>query len=211
MLQIPVVYGMTMGELGLMINGEGWLRNTRDTCDLTVIPCKGYDHTMTWAPYVKPSPNLPNLRAILLYPSLCFFEGTTVSVGRGTDDQFQVIGHPELKTAPYVFTPVSKPGASKPLHEGLECFGHSLTHLTAEEIMEKQQLDLSWLITYYQALKDTTPFFLENHFIDKLAGTDQLRLDIIAGKTEREIRASWQDELESFQELREKYLLYDDF
>lgn len=211
MIQVPVVYGMTMGELGLMINGEGWLRNTSDTCNLSVIPCKGYDHTTTYAPGERPSPNLPNLRSILLYPSLCFFEGTTVSVGRGTNDQFQIIGHPKIVTGSYIFTPESKPGATHPLHEGTPCYGWSLKDLSIEMIMEKRQLDLHWLIAFYQALKEKDRFFLENHFFDKLAGTDQLRLDILAGKTEQQIRESWQEDLEAFKKLRTKYLLYEDF
>jgi len=210
MHEIPVVYGLTIGELAGMINGEGWLENGAQ-CDLTVIKCTGYDHTMTYDLPVAPSPNLPNLRSVLLYPSLCFFEGTTVSVGRGTNTQFQVIGHPKLMTGSYTFTPKSMPGALYPKHEGVQLYGTGLASLDIQTIRQWERLNLSWLIGYYEELAPKNQFFLENNFIDKLAGTDKLRKQIIDGMTEEEIRGTWKEGIEVFKKNRQKYLLYPDF
>jgi len=207
---IPVVYGMTIGELATMINGEGWLENGV-LCDLTVIRCENYDHTMTYDLPVAPSPNLPNLRSILLYPSLCFFEGTSVSVGRGTDDQFQVIGHPDFSIGSYVFTPEPKPGAMHPKYDGVVLHGTGLVSLSAESIMKWKSLNLAWLIQYHTYLSGNGDFFLENLFFDRLAGTAQLREQIVAGWTEDQIKESWVEDLTNFKVKRELYLLYPDF
>lgn len=207
---IPVVYGMTIGELAMMINGEGWLDGGLQ-CDLKVIPCENYDHNMTYDVPVPPSPNLPNLRSILLYPSLCFFEGTNVSVGRGTDNQFQVLGHPEYTPGPYHFTPEPKPGAMHPKSDGVELHGTSLVSLSPSEIMHWRSINLSWLMQYYAYLSDKGEFFLENLFFDKLAGTARLREQIIAGWTESEIKESWAESLANFKVKRKAYLLYQDF
>lgn len=204
---VPTVYGMTIGEYAQMINGEGWLAG-HIKCDLTVIPCKNYTHNTYYELPVKPSPNLPDMRSILLYPSTCFFEGTTLSLGRGTDKQFQVIGHPKL-SADFSFKPLPNEGAKDPPLKGQVCYGEDLSKLTIGSIMNKGKLDLSYLIRYHQQMKAVgEKYFLDNHFIDKLAGSDKLRKQITAGKTEEEIRATWAPGLEKFQKIRVKYLLY---
>jgi len=207
---IPVVHGMTVGELAQMINGEGWLANGAK-CSLTVVPCKNYDHTISYTLPVKPSPNLPNQRSVYLYPSLCFFEGTTLSIGRGTQKQFQVIGHPSFKTMPFQFTPVSSAGAKYPKLENEKCYGVDLSTSLEKELFEKQQLDLSWLLKMYQAFDNKNSFFLDNGFFDKLAGTKQLQKQITEGLSEAQIRASWQTNLDAFKIKRKQYLLYADF
>lgn len=209
---VPIVYGMTIGEYAGMINGEGWLENDLE-CKLTVVECVNYDHTKTYDLPVKPSPNLPNHKSILLYPSLCLFEGTTVSVGRGTDLQFQLVGHPALRDkAPYSFTPESKPGATHPMHEGKICYGMEFHHADVSTLHQESQLNIGILIQYYKMVNaQKKPFFLENNFFDKLAGTSTLRKQIIAGKSEVEIKESWQDDLNTFKNVRKKYLLYPDF
>lgn len=207
---IPAVHGMTVGELAQMINEEGWLGENK-SCDLTIIPCVNYNHTKSYVLPIKPSPNLPNQRSVYLYPGLCFFEGTSLSIGRGTQKQFQLIGHPQLKAMPFQFTPVSSPGAKYPKLENEVCYGVDLSTLPEDELFKRQQLDLTWLIQMYTAFTDKENFFLDNGFFDKLAGTTNLREQIIAGKSEQEIRDSWRAELDDFKQLRKKYLLYDDF
>jgi uncharacterized protein YbbC (DUF1343 family) len=207
---IPIVYGMTVGELALMIKGESWL-DTEKTCDLTVIPCLNYDHSKIYNPPVKPSPNLPNLRSILLYPSLCLFEGTQVSIGRGTDNQFQVIGHPDYTPGSYTFIPEPKPGATKPKLEGESCYGTSLVNLQPEQIAQWKKISLGYLLSYHNYLKERNSFFLPNKYFDRLAGGDQLRKQIENGASESEIRESWASDLESFKSTRSRYLLYPDF
>jgi len=204
---VPVVHGMTIGELAQMINGEGWLANAVK-CRLKVISCLNYTRQTPYELPVAPSPNLPNMRSIYLYPSLCFFEGTQLSVGRGTDKQFQVLGHPDLKTGEYTFTPQPNPGARYPKLEGKQCRGYDLTTIPADDIRQKARIDLSYLIDLYNAYPNKNDFFLENKWIDKLAGTPELRQQILAGKTEEEIRKSWGGELEKYKELRRPYLLY---
>ncbi|GAB2591592.1 exo-beta-N-acetylmuramidase NamZ family protein [Spirosoma areae] len=205
---IPVVYGLTIGELAQMINGEGWLTglsNTpKKTCPLTVVPLKNYTHQTPYVLPVPPSPNLPNQQAVLLYPSLCFFEGTVVSVGRGTDKQFQVIGSPYTNYGPYTFTPVDKPGAVNPPLEGKACYGLDLSKAT----ISKQGLMLTYFFDFFKRASDKSAFFLANNGIDRLAGTDQLRLQLLAGVPEAKIRKSWQPALDSYKQIRKKYLLY---
>lgn len=205
---IPVVHGMTIGEYARMINGEGWLANGV-SCELRVINCKNYSHQRAYKLPVNPSPNLPNMRSIYLYPSLCFFEGTQLSVGRGTNKQFQVLGHPQLPIGDYTFTPESNPGAKYPKLQGEECRGIDLTTIAEESIRAKASIDLSYLIKMYNAFPDKANFFLENKWIDKLAGGPDLREQILAGKSEEEIKKSWEAGLENFNEVRQKYLLYD--
>lgn len=200
---IPVVYGLTMGELARMINGQGWLAGAK-TCPLTVIPLKNYTHQTPYTLPVPPSPNLPNQQAILLYPSLCFFEGTVVSVGRGTDKQFQVIGSPYTKYGPYTFTPVDKPGAINPPLEGQLCYGLDLSAIT----VSRNGLMLDYFFDFFRRATDKNKFFLANRGIDRLAGTDQLRLQMMAGVSERKIRESWEPGLAAYKLLRKKYLLY---
>lgn len=206
---VPVVHGMTVGEYARMINGEGWLKNSIQV-DLTVIPCTHYDHTQPYDLPVPPSPNLPNMRSIYLYPSLCFFEGTSVSVGRGTQQQFQVYGHPDAMVGDYFFTPYPLPGAKYPKHEGQRCQGYSLVDLPVDSLRRRAQLDLHYLIDFYQAHPEPDAFFLSNNFFDKLAGGTQLRRQILAGVPLAEIRAGWQEELVAFGEVRGRYLLYED-
>jgi uncharacterized protein YbbC (DUF1343 family) len=207
---VPVVHGMTVGEYARMINGEGWLKAGIQV-DLTVIPSRHYTHSKAYALPVPPSPNLPNMRSIYLYPSLCFFEGTNVSVGRGTNKQFQIYGKPGFEGGQYRFTPVSMPGAKYPKHEGKLCQGYDLSEIAAEEIRQEAQLNLRYLIDFYNQAAQPANFFLDNGFFDKLAGSDQLRLHIVDGKTEAEIRKGWQPALSAFRQKRAKYLLYEDF
>ena len=204
---VPVVYGMTIGEYAQMINGEGWLTN-KATCKLTVIDCKNYTHDSYYELPVKPSPNLPNIRSVLLYPSTCFFEGTTLSLGRGTENQFQVIGHPKIKSE-YSFTPMPNEGAKDPPLNGQKCYGTDLSNVTTGSIIQSKKIDLSYLLEYYKKMTDLNEkFFLDNNFIDKLAGSDQLRKQILAGKNEQEIKETWKPGLEVFHKIRAKYLIY---
>ncbi|PPK88264.1 uncharacterized protein YbbC (DUF1343 family) [Neolewinella xylanilytica] len=203
---IPVVHGLTVGEYGKMVNGEGWLGEGL-TCDLTVVPCRDYTHDSPYELPVAPSPNLPNQRSIYLYPSLCFFEGTALSVGRGTDKQFQVYGHPQLE-APFTFTPRPGPGAADPKLNGEVCHGYDLTNTPAVTYRENQ-LNLQPLLSTHGALTDAgVSFFTRPDFFDLLAGTDRLRKMIAAGESEEAIRASWADELAAYRAMRDRYLLY---
>ena len=205
---VPTVYGMTIGEYGKMINGEDWLKNGAQ-CDLTVIPCKNYDHTTYYNLPIKPSPNLPNIQSIFLYPSLCLFEGTNVSVGRGTEMQFQMYGHPAWTDAPSKIKIKSMPGAKYPKHENKTIGYKSLQDLTKGALHNRDGLNMDYLVEMYQVLTaQGEPFFLENNFFEKLAGTDQLRAQLKAGKSAEEIRASWKSGVDDFKTIREKYLLY---
>ena len=210
MHKIPIVHGMTVGELAKMINGEGWLANGL-RCRLTVIPCEGYDHETFYELPIKPSPNLPNSHSIYLYPSLCLFEGTAISVGRGTDQQFQVIGDPKLYGYPFRFTPVSKSGAKYPKHENKTCYGQDLSTLSLEALRAERQFNLSYLLDIYKAYPDKATFFNKNNFFDKLAGNATLQNQIKSGMTESQIRDSWRYELDYFKYKRKNYLLYPDF
>lgn len=202
---VPVVYGMTIGEYAGMINGEGWLQGGVK-CQLTVIPCRNWSREMTYDLPVKPSPNLPDRVSVMLYPSVCLFEGTVISEGRGTYTPFQMFGHPELKNMDYVFIPRSIPGMSKsPKCLGQKCYGMNLTG-KYEEVKTGRKLRLDWLLLAYRNYTGKVSFFTP--FFEKLAGNGQLRRDIKAGKTEEEIRASWQSGLERFEQIRKKYLIY---
>ena len=195
---IPVVHGMTIGEYAKMINGENWISTK---CDLTIIKMENYTHDMSYNLPIKPSPNLPNARSINLYPSLCLFEGTSISIGRGTDYPFQHFGAPYLESS-YSFTPKSGEGSKHPKHEDIVCFGTDLrfqdNYLTT--------INLNWIIEAYKQSSEKEEFFTD--FFDKLAGTDKLKKQIIAGMTVREIKASWQEGLEEFKKIRKKYLIY---
>ncbi|MBC5775040.1 DUF1343 domain-containing protein [Pontibacter sp. KCTC 32443] len=199
---IPIVHGLTVGELAQMINSEKWLEGQRQA-KITVIPVANYTHSTPYTLPVKPSPNLPNQQAIILYPSLCLFEGTNVSVGRGTPTPFQVIGSPNYTFKDFSFTPVSTPGATEPPYKNQVCYGKNLTDPAAA-----QPFTLSYLIDFYKNSTEQDKFF--NNFFEKLAGTSELRKQIIAGKTEAEIRASWEPALSNYKTLRKKYLLYPD-
>ena len=202
---VPVVYGMTIGEYGKMVNGEGWLKNGVH-CELTVVGVPGYDRNAIYELPVKPSPNLPNWESVYLYPSLCLFEGTIVSVGRGTDKPFQIFGHPALR-GDYSFTPQSMEGASKPMFEGEKCRGLDLTEFAHDYANNTNQLHLDWLIDAYQQLTGNNYLFFKKYF-DLLAGDNLLKQQIENGKSAEGIRASWKSDLKSFRSIREKYLIY---
>lgn len=208
---VPVVYGMTIGEYARMINGEKWLANGVQ-CDLTVILLEGYTHETRYVLPVAPSPNLQTVEAVYLYPSLCLFEGTNVSVGRGTDQPFEMYGAPGMRAGDYRFTPHAIPGVSEnPPFKDVECVGFLLSEIASYEFhkLVPGELDLSYLMTAYQNCPDKASFFLKNNFFDKLAGTAQLRKQIVEGATDEEIRASWQPGLDAFKAVRAKYLLYE--
>ena len=197
---IPIIHGLTIGELAQMINGEGWLNNGMQ-CDLTVIPVKNWDHTKTYSLPVRPSPNLPNDLSISLYPSLCLFEGTIMSVGRGTNYPFQQVGHPNYPDTSHTFTPKSREGAKWPPYENKKCFGVSWIGQKPE-----YQFSLTPIINAYQKM-ETDSFF--NSYFEKLAGNSRLRKQIESGMTEVEIKNTWKKELEAYKKKRAKYLLYD--
>ena len=205
---VPIVHGMTIGEYVRMINGEGWLKGGGG-CALEVITCSNYTHDMKFAPPVPPSPNLPNEAAVWLYPSLCLFEGTSVSVGRGTDKPFQCIGYPGCTVGEYHFTPKSLPGAKQPPYLGKECTGLDLQEFGMIQARMDRKLNLQWLLEMYREAPDKSKFF--NSFFDTLAGGTGLREAIIAGSDEATIRATWKPGLEAFMKVRAKYLLYPDF
>lgn len=203
MHEIPLLHGMTVGELAQMIKGEGWI-NAADDLDLTVIPVADYQRTQPYALPVAPSPNLPNAQAIQLYPSLCLFEATAVSIGRGTEFPFQVMGHDEVHLGEFKFSPRSMPNsAPSPKLEGQTVYGKDLRE------SELHGLDLGLFIAAYQKFDAAgVTFFTAPDFMDKLSGTDTLRKAIIAGQSEAEIRASWQADLANFKQRRQPYLLY---
>ena len=200
MHQIPTLHGMTIGEYGQMVNGEKWLA-AGIQCKLTVIPCLNYKRDMFYSLPVKPSPNLPNDQAINLYASLCLFEGTNVSSGRGTEKQFQIYGSPFLPKTSFSFTPVSNFGSKDPMNKGLLCYGEDLS-----QAPKVHQLELKWLIKAYNVTSDKSKFFTP--FFTKLAGTKKLQQQIEAGTSEAEIRKSWEKGLVDFKAMRKKYLIY---
>lgn len=203
-LPIPVVHGMTLGELALMVNGEKWLPASKE-CDVTVIKCKNYTHHSLYQLPVAPSPNLPNMKAIYLYPSTCYFEATPVSLGRGTSLPFQIYGHPNMRDYDYAFTPKSVPGAKNPPQLDKLCYGKDLSGLSDKEIWEKG-VDLSYVIDAYTNLNMGEHFF--RPFFELLIGTDYVRKMIIQGKSADEIKAMWKDDVEKFKVQRKPYLLY---
>lgn len=209
MCPIPVVHGLTMAEYALMLNGEKWLEGGAQ-CEIFYIRMKGWDHNTYYELPVRPSPNLPNNTAVTLYPSLCFFEGTVVSVGRGTDLPFQVIGYPGNKDGNYEFTPVNMPGvATNPPYAGKKCNGYNLVSYGNEVARYSGKLNINWLLQMYHEYKDTASFFTP--FFDKLAGNSDFRKEIEMGWQEEQIRNSWGNKLEAYRLMRKKYLLYKDF
>ena len=202
---VPVVHGMTVGEYAKMLNGEGWLKNGV-RCDLIVIKCKNYTHKSFYELPIKPSPNLPNQTAIYLYPSLCFFEGTAISLGRGTLFPFQVFGSPDLPDRGFSFIPHSVPGAKNPPLLGIRCFGTDLRDALKNKLVPKPELNLDWLISAYQDFPNKDKFF--NSYFDVLAGGPVLREQIQKGMTSEQIRATWKEGLSRFSKIRQKYLLY---
>jgi len=202
---VPIVHGMTIGEYAGMINGEQWLANGVQ-CKLYVVECEGYDHTKRYELPIAPSPNLPNMQAIYLYPTLCLFEGTVMSCARGTDFPFQAIGCPTFADKSFSFVPRSKSGASSPKYKDETCYGRDFQNIPTDSF---GQLDIDTWIDLYKNYTGTKPFFIS--FFTKLAGTVELQKMIESGKTSNEIRATWTDGLKKFKQMRQKYLLYADF
>jgi len=206
---VPIVHGMTIGEFAQMINGENWLKDSLK-CKLSVIPCSNYTHDSLYKLPLNPSPNLQNMLSIYLYPSLGFFEGTYLSEGRGTEFPFQVFGGPDLKNADFAFIPKSIEGVSKyPKHKDQECFGVDLREINVNELISKKEINLEWILFAYQNVEDQERFF--NTYFYNICGTNELKEQIIEGKSAEEIRKSWQPELNNFKQTRKKYLLYKDF
>ena len=203
-LPIPVVHGLTMGEIANMANGEGWLENGKKV-KLTVIKCKNYTHQSRYVLPVAPSPNLPNMHSIYLYPSTCYFEATPVSLGRGTDKPFQVYGHPNMKGYDFSFTPRSIPGAKNPPQLDRECYGRDLTQIPDDEIIAKG-INLEYVIDAYRNLNLDDHFFCS--FFELLIGNGKVRKMIKEGKSADEIKATWSEDVARFKEQRRPYLLY---
>ncbi|MDU1892924.1 MAG: DUF1343 domain-containing protein [Dysgonomonas sp.] len=202
MHQIPVVHGLTIGELAQMINGEKWLKDGI-TCNLQIVPMTGWIHGQNYTLPIKPSPNLPNQQSIKLYPSLCFFEATNVSVGRGTDSPFQIIGAPSQKYGKFTFTPRSIEGAKSPLNMNKLCYGEDL-----REVQTEKKIDLQFLLRFYKKSNQGAKFFSNPKFMNLLSGTNELQSQILRGESEVSIRNSWKNSLEGYKTMRKKYLLY---
>ncbi len=211
---VPVVHGLTIGEYAQMIKGEGWI-NEAGNLDLDVVACDGWDHNEFYELPIAPSPNLPNMQSVYLYPTLCFFEGTEVSIGRGTDIPFQCVGHPKMEVDVledlYSFKPAPNEGAKKPKLEGETCYGYDFSQDDIKELREKKMVDLSILQEFYSKLEMGDSFFLKNNFIDLLAGNSHLKDEIKEGVSMDEIREGWEPALSEFKEMRKQYLLYTDF
>ncbi len=210
LMPIPIVYGLTLGELALMIKGEAWIKNS-NSLNLNIIPCINYDHNSHYIIPIKPSPNLPNELSILLYPSICLFEGTVVSLGRGTTAPFQIYGHPDLNKFDTTFIPTSIIGAKSPPLMGRLCKGYSLRNVPPEKMYKEMKINLSYLLKMSQELKYNDSFFLKNNFIDKLTGTSNFRNQVLNHWSEQEIRNSWKKDLIEYKKKRKQYLLYNDF
>ena len=201
---VPIVYGMTIGEYADMINNQCWLNDSLG-CNLYVVPCKNYTHDTKYTLPVAPSPNLRSDFAISLYPSLCMFEGTTVSIGRGTDSPFEVFGHPLFPELDYKFTPIAGFGSKKPVNENKLCYGYDLKTLGMQEM---NKLNIDWIIQAKKLLGDSITFIDQPIFFDRLAGTSKFRMQLINNVPEEEIRKSWEDDLIEFKAIRKKYLIY---
>ena len=200
MHEVPIVYGMTIGEYAKMINGEGWLNNSIK-CKLKVIPLKNYTHKLNYILPLRPSPNLPNKKAIELYPSLCLLEPTVISVGRGTEMQFQIYGNPNFPKSKFKFIPKPNFGAKNPKHNGVICYGEDL-----RKIKKVNKINLKWLIDSYNKFPDKKNFFLEG--FDRISGDSSLKKQIVDGWNEKKIRKTWNEKLEKFKIIRNKYLIY---
>ncbi|MBU1012367.1 MAG: DUF1343 domain-containing protein [Bacteroidetes bacterium] len=206
---VPIVHGMTLGEYAMMVNGESWLEN-KLKCKLEVITVKNYTHSLTMDLPIKPSPNLPTFSSVLLYPSLALFEGTIVSIGRGTSFPFQVAGHPNYSKKDFSFTPQSIPEASiNPPLKGQKCYGINLKNIDLKQIFADKKINLKWIIQFYQDFGNKDEFF--KAYFENLVGQDLLRQQIIEGMSEAEIRRSWQSDIKEYKKIRAKYLLYPDF
>ena len=207
---VPIVHGMTVAEYAKMINGEGWLRNSVQ-CSLVIVPCKSYNHSTFYDLPVKPSPNLPNMTSIYLYPSLCLFEGTNVSIGRGTASPFQIYGSPYIDKTNFSFSPKPVKGAKNPKHNGKSCNGYNLNLVSDSSLKKQSKLNFEWIIQMWNLTDDKTVFFRKDEFFRLLTGDNQIRNMIENNKSSIEIWMSFQDEVKQFKSIREKYLLYSDF
>ena len=197
---VPIVYGMTIGEYALMINGEGWLENGLVT-ELKIVPIQKYSRNSKYELPKRPSPNLPNSQSIALYPSLCLLEPTVISIGRGTENQFQIFGHPELKITDYSFKPLPNFGSKNPKHNGIVCYGKNLS-----KVPKPKKIELKWIIEAYKYFPNRNDFFLQG--FNFIAGNDKLKQQLISFSSENEIRKSWEPDLELFKKIRKKYLIY---
>jgi len=206
---VPIAHGMTVGEYTKMINGEGWLAGKKK-CELAIVAVFGYTHFFRYQLPVNPSPNLSSMEAVYLYPSLCLFEGTSMSIGRGTDKPFRILGHPNFPEGNITFTPMNLPGiATNPPCVGQECKGFDLSDMASIIMKNNNFININLIVEAYKEFPKKDSFFTP--FFDKLAGTKTLREQIIAGKTADEIKQSWQSNLNAFKQIRKKYLLYPDF
>ncbi len=206
---IPIVHGCTVGELARLFVGEFWIYKP-ESLQLHVIPCLNYSHSTPYSLPIPPSPNLPTTRSVLLYPSICLFEGSTCSVGRGTDWPFEVVGHPDFPCDSFTFLPRPNAGNKYPIHAGWLCGGWDFSKIPVDSLLATKQLNLNWLLQFYQRFPNKPAFFREDNFFDLLAGTRNLRQQITEGKTESEIRASWAEDLAAYRAIRGKYLIYPD-
>ncbi len=208
MQPVPIVYGMTIGEYASMIDGEGWLKK-KEKCKLTIVPVKNYNHKFMYQLPVPPSPNLPDMDAVYLYPSICLFEGTRISLGRGTNKPFRLIGFPDTISDGITFMPIDMPGyAMNPPYKDTICAGQDLSG-EGRRVVALKSIQLKWLLSMYSRYPDKDKFF--NDFFDKLAGTDKLRQQIMDNKSEEEIKKSWQEGIRQFKKIRKKYIKYKDF
>ena len=208
--EIPVIHGMTIAEYAIMVNEEGWLKNGV-RCALEYVKCENYTHRDYYQLPVKPSPNLPNMTSIYLYPSLCFFEGTKVSVGRGTEVPFQIYGHPKLPEGDYRFVPTSYEGAKNPKLKGETCYGEDLSTNGTDYMKTVRELHLKWILDAYDQYPEKESFFLENAFFNLLAGNTVLMEQIVTSTSLEQIKSSWEPRLTDFKKMRIKYILYEDF
>ena len=209
---VPILHGLTVAEYARMINGEGWLDGGK-SCNLYYVPCDNYTHKSYYQLPQPPSPNLKDMRAIYLYPSLCFFEGTTVSVGRGTEKPFQQYGHPDwtAQQNSYSFVPEPKAGAKNPLHKARRCYGVDLSQIDMNVLQKNKGLDLNYIVAAYRQATDKNKFFLNSNFLELLAGSRRLRESLEKGLKPEQITALWQKEVSEYKLLRKRYLLYADF
>lgn len=207
MLPIPVVHGMTLGELARMINGEGWLKGGAK-CKLTVVPCEGYRRSMRYDLPIAPSPNLPTPLSVALYPSLCYFEATTLSIGRGTDFPFEVVGHPWLDGT-FAFIPKEREGAKNPPQKGVRCRGYDLRKSKVEDVVA-EGIDLTLLVETYRTLTEKGEKFFLSEFFEKLIGVGYVRDMIEQGYSAQEIENMWKEDVEEFRLKRQKYLIYEE-
>ena len=207
---VPVVHGMTIGEYANMINGEKWLNNMIQ-CSLEIIPCLNYNHNTRYVLPIPPSPNLPNMRSVYLYPSLCFFEGTNISIGRGTSFPFQVFGAPYFTNKEFSFTPKATFGAKNPKYKSITCYGSDLRNISLDTLKNTKKLNLNWLVNSYKISKDSEDFFNKNNFFHLLSGTDKLMNLVKGGANPKHIYETYQKDLNEFKTIRKNYLIYDDF